>query len=113
MASESMPLELFVDERNGNACGYDSENCRSAILLCSKDEALWKRFSVESKKLWRIAGPVISSRLAMFAMNFITQAFVGHMGNLEFSAISIAITVIVGFSFGFFVSINSILFWLK
>lgn len=64
---------------------------------------------MESKKLWRIAGPAIFTRLAMFGTNVITLAFVGHLGDLQLAAISIAITVVVGLNFGFLLGMGSAL----
>ncbi|CAI0422073.1 unnamed protein product [Linum tenue] len=54
----------------------------------------------ETKKLWHIVGPAIFSRLASYSMLVITQAFAGHLGDLELAGISIANNVIVGFDFG-------------
>lgn len=64
---------------------------------------------VESKKLWHIVGPAIFSRVASYSMNVITQAFAGHIGDLELAAISIANTVIVGFNFGLLLGMASAL----
>ncbi|XWS25328.1 hypothetical protein CRYUN_Cryun27aG0059800 [Craigia yunnanensis] len=64
---------------------------------------------VESKKLWLIAGPSIFSRLAMFSMTVITQAFAGHLGDLNLAAISIATTVIISITFGFLLGMASAL----
>ena len=64
--------------------------------LCS---GVW----AESRKLWDIVGPAIFSRIATYSMNVITQAFAGHLGDLELAAISIANTVVVGFNFGLMV----------
>uniref|UniRef100_A0A6N2LDL8 Protein DETOXIFICATION n=1 Tax=Salix viminalis TaxID=40686 RepID=A0A6N2LDL8_SALVM len=58
------------------------------------------RVWIESKKLWQIVGPAIFSRLTSYSMFVITQAFAGHLGDLELAGISIANTVIVGFDFG-------------
>lgn len=66
---------------------------------------LASRFWIESKKLWYIVGPAIFSRLASYSMLVITQAFAGHLGELELAAISIANNVIVGFDFGLLVRI--------
>lgn len=67
-----------------------------------------QRFSnklwIETKNLWIIVGPSIFSRLASFTMNVVTQAFAGHLGDVQLAAISIANTVIVGFNFGLLVS---------
>ncbi|KAI3859899.1 hypothetical protein MKX03_016534 [Papaver bracteatum] len=64
---------------------------------------------VESKKLWYIAGPTIFSRTASYSMLVITQAFAGHLGNLELAAIALCTIVIVGFSFGLLLGMASAL----
>lgn len=64
---------------------------------------LASRFWIESKKLWHIVGPAIFSRVVSFSMNVITQAFAGHLGDIELAAMSIAGSVILGFSFGLLV----------
>ncbi|CAL5005697.1 unnamed protein product [Urochloa decumbens] len=56
---------------------------------------------VESKKLWRIVGPAIFQRIALYGVNVVSQAFIGHLGDLELAAFSIAATVVAGFNFGF------------
>jgi MATE family multidrug resistance protein len=66
-------------------------------------DPLASRVWTETKKLWKIVGPAIFSRVATFSMNIITQAFAGHLGDVELAAISIANTVIVGFNFGLLV----------
>lgn len=58
---------------------------------------------VESKKLWRIVGPAIFQRIALYGINVVSQAFIGHIGDLELAAFSIASTVVSGFNFGFLV----------
>lgn len=68
-----------------------------------EEKGLWSRVCEESKKLWIIVGPAIFSRIVTFSMNIITQAFAGHLGDLELAAISIANTVVVGFNFGLMV----------
>ncbi|KAG6530123.1 protein DETOXIFICATION 27-like [Zingiber officinale] len=68
---------------------------------------LAKRSWIESKKLWQIVGPAIFSRVAIYSMNVITQAFAGHLGDLELASISIANTVIVGFNFGLMLGMAS------
>lgn len=62
---------------------------------------VWK----ESKKLWHIAGPTIFSLLANYLTLVITQAFAGHLGDLDLAAISLAFNVVVNFSFGLMVLI--------
>ncbi|XP_012451671.1 protein DETOXIFICATION 27 [Gossypium raimondii] len=67
------------------------------------------RLWIETKKLWAIVGPSIISRVAGYSMNIITQAFAGHLGDVELAAISIANTVIVGFNFGLLLGMASAL----
>ncbi|XP_075645552.1 protein DETOXIFICATION 27-like [Castanea sativa] len=77
-----------------------------------KDEEkkdLSSRVWIETKKLWQIVGPAIFSRIASYTMNVITQAFAGHLGEVELAAISIANTVIVGFNFGLLLGMASAL----
>ncbi|KAG2666157.1 hypothetical protein I3760_15G042700 [Carya illinoinensis] len=64
---------------------------------------LASRIWIETKKLWKIVGPAIFSRVVSYSMNVITQAFAGHLGEVELAAISIANTVVVGFNFGLLV----------
>ncbi|KAF3788475.1 hypothetical protein EJ110_NYTH08741 [Nymphaea thermarum] len=74
-----------------------------------EEAPLLQRTWIESKKLWRIVGPAIFTRISMYGMNVITQAFAGHLGDLELAAISIATTVVVGFNFGFLFGMASAL----
>ncbi|KAH7520484.1 hypothetical protein FEM48_Zijuj08G0148700 [Ziziphus jujuba var. spinosa] len=55
---------------------------------------------IESKKLWHIVGPSIFSRVSTYSMFVISQAFAGHLGDLELAAFSISANVIIGFNFG-------------
>ncbi|KAJ4714517.1 Protein DETOXIFICATION [Melia azedarach] len=73
------------------------------------DRNFTTRFWIESKKMWYIVGPAIFSRVASYSMLVITQAFAGHLGDLELAAISIANNVIVGFDFGLLLGMASAL----
>ncbi|CAM0883501.1 unnamed protein product [Alopecurus aequalis] len=64
---------------------------------------------VESKLLWRIVGPAIFQRVALYGINVVAQAFIGHIGDLELAAFSIASTVVAGFNFGFLLGMASAL----
>ena len=69
----------------------------------NEDQSLARRTWIESKKLWRIVGPAIFSRIASYSMFVISQAFAGHLGDLELAGLSIASSVICGFDFGLLV----------
>ncbi|CAL5081860.1 unnamed protein product [Urochloa decumbens] len=84
------------------------ESHRSDVPLLSeppaeKNGGLPKRVWEESKKLWEVVGPAMFMRLVLYSMNVISQAFVGHLGDRELAAYSMANTVISGLSFGFLV----------
>lgn len=61
-------------------------------------------FWVESPKLWGIAGPIAFNILCNYGVNSFTNIFVGHIGNVELSAVALSLSVIANFSFGFLVS---------
>ncbi|GLJ08648.1 hypothetical protein SUGI_0092900 [Cryptomeria japonica] len=68
-----------------------------------------QKFWLESNKLWRIAGPAILYRLAMYGLTVITQEFAGQIGDLELAAISMIINVIWGFNYGLSLGLGSAL----
>ncbi|TVU48138.1 hypothetical protein EJB05_07764, partial [Eragrostis curvula] len=70
---------------------------------------LGRRAWEESRKLWVVVGPAILSRIATYSMNVITQAFAGHLGDLELASVSFANTVVVGFNYGLMVRTPSYL----
>ncbi|KAJ8490867.1 hypothetical protein OPV22_012588 [Ensete ventricosum] len=72
-----------------------------------EDRVLARRCLIESKKLWWIVGPAVFSRVVTYSMNVITLAFAGHLGDLELASITIANTVVVGFSFGLMLGMAS------
>ncbi|PWA34855.1 MATE efflux family protein [Artemisia annua] len=91
------------------------DHTSSNVDLASKskhqelDISFHRRFLIESRKLWYIVGPAIFSRIASYSMFVITQAFAGHLGDLELASISIATSVIVGFDFGLLLGMASAL----
>ncbi|CAI9111100.1 OLC1v1011237C1 [Oldenlandia corymbosa var. corymbosa] len=73
------------------------------------DQRLTRRVFVESKKLWRIVGPAIFGRIASYSTIVVSQAFAGHLGDLELAGFSIATSVINSFNYGFFLGMASAL----
>ncbi|KAK4718447.1 hypothetical protein R3W88_016785 [Solanum pinnatisectum] len=69
----------------------------------------WAIFCIESVKLWRIGGPIAFNIICQYGVNSLTNIFVGHLGDIELSAISIAQSVIGTFSFGFLLGMGSAL----
>ncbi|KAA8539944.1 hypothetical protein F0562_026636 [Nyssa sinensis] len=66
-------------------------------------------FWIETAKLWKIAAPITISVLCQYGTNSITNIFVGHIGEVELSAVSISLSVIGIFSFGFMLGMGSAL----
>ncbi|XAR48531.1 hypothetical protein NMG60_11031381 [Bertholletia excelsa] len=87
----------------------DSNGTEKGQLGETQEKDLKTRLWIETKKLWHIVGPSIFSRVASYSMNIITQAFAGHLGDLELASVSIANTVIVGFNFGLLLGMASAL----
>lgn len=103
----------------GSIIRADAEGLNQPLIISSKDksratesgedrrEDFLSKLWVETQQLWLIVGPSIFSRVAGYSMNIITQAFAGHLGDVQLASISIANTVIVGFNFGLLVRINA------
>lgn len=80
------------------------ENASSALTGELKDESnIKQQVWIESKKLWQIAGPAMFTRVSSYAVFVVTQAFAGHLGDLELAAFAMGITVILGFDYGLMV----------
>ena len=60
-------------------------------------------FFAESTKLWKIAAPIVFGIICQYGINSLTSIFVGHIGDVELSAVSISVSVIGTFAFGFMV----------
>ncbi|KAJ4721379.1 Protein DETOXIFICATION [Melia azedarach] len=74
----------------------------------SKDVDDFKgRVWAESKKLWRIAFPAMVSRVSQFGMFVITQAFIGHINQLELAAYSLVQIFTVRFAQGILIGMSS------
>ncbi|CAL9105517.1 unnamed protein product [Musa textilis] len=81
----------------------------SVPLLTNGGTGLARRVWEESKKLWAVVGPSMIGRLALYGMCVITQAYAGHVGDLELASFSIATTVVASFVFGFMLGMASAL----
>ncbi|XP_077247628.1 protein DETOXIFICATION 20-like [Tasmannia lanceolata] len=72
-------------------------------------EELKGRIWSESKKLWRVSGPAILTRLSVFGMLVVTQAFIGHIGETELAAYALVQSIIVRFAKGILLGMGSAL----
>ncbi|OMO71815.1 Multi antimicrobial extrusion protein [Corchorus olitorius] len=66
-------------------------------------------FWIETVKTWKIAGPIGFQLICQYGVNSVTNIFVGHIGNVELSAVTIALNVFGTFSFGFLLGMGSAL----
>ncbi|EOX95916.1 hypothetical protein QUC31_005283 [Theobroma cacao] len=64
---------------------------------------------IESSKLWAIATPIAFNIWCNYGINSFTNIFVGHIGDIELSAVAIALSVVANFSFGFMLGMASAL----
>ncbi|KAK8690007.1 hypothetical protein V6N13_088712 [Hibiscus sabdariffa] len=71
------------------------------------NENLRKRVWEESKKLWKIGFPSILARVTAFGMFVVTQAFIGHIGQLELAAYALIQVIAVRFSNGVLLGMSS------
>ncbi|XP_059643325.1 protein DETOXIFICATION 27-like [Cornus florida] len=101
--------DTIADEAKLPLLDYSCPTVGSKYQENDDDPDLSRRIWIESKKLWHIVGPAIFSRVASYSMLVITQAFAGHLGDLELAAISIVNNVIVGFDFGLLLGMASAL----
>ncbi|KAF3658701.1 putative protein TRANSPARENT TESTA 12-like [Capsicum annuum] len=69
----------------------------------------FREFTIESKKLWYLAGPAIFTSLCQYSLGAVTQTLAGHVGTLELAAVSVENSVIAGFSFGVMLGMGSAL----
>lgn len=83
----------LLGETTGDADFPPIQSFGDAKLVCM----------VETSKLWEIAAPIAFNILCNYGVNSFTSIFVGHIGDLELSAVAIALSVVSNFSFGFLV----------
>ncbi|KAI4373811.1 hypothetical protein MLD38_011887 [Melastoma candidum] len=69
----------------------------------------FREFATESKKLWYLAGPAISTTLCQYSLGAVTQLLAGHVGTIQLAAVSVENSVIAGFSFGIMLGMGSAL----
>ncbi|KAL0874631.1 hypothetical protein Bca101_024336 [Brassica carinata] len=99
-------------ERDDTAKGIEKAKIpllRDQYATEEEEGEIKRKIWMETKKLWRIVGPAIFSRVSTYSILVITQAFAGHLGELELAAVSIVNNVIVGFNLGLLLGMASAL----
>lgn len=74
-----------------------------------KQNSLAKESRIESKKLWKIAGPAIFTSICQYSLGALTQTFAGQVGEVELAAVSVENSVIAGLAFGVMLGMGSAL----
>ncbi|KAL5834879.1 hypothetical protein ACOSQ4_014376 [Xanthoceras sorbifolium] len=65
------------------------------------------RICEESKKIWRVAFPAILARVTQFGMLVVTQAFIGHMGEVKLAAYALTQILTLTFVNGILLGMSS------
>ncbi|KAI5656002.1 hypothetical protein M9H77_24795 [Catharanthus roseus] len=97
MGSISEPL---LDDDNNNNLEFHGRK---------KPVGFIKDFGIESKKLWKIAGPAILTSIFQYLLGLVTQIFAGHIGEIDLAAFTIGNLVVDGLAFGVMLGMGSAL----
>ena len=90
---------------NPNGTDRTTEDFSPSSLTTTCSRSFW----AESKAIWIIVDTAIVSRIAPSGLNVITQAFVGHIGDLELAVFSLVVGLIVGFNSGILIGMGNVL----
>ncbi|KAF4356499.1 protein DETOXIFICATION 35 [Cannabis sativa] len=103
MAAEEAAAVPLLTENTGPE--EEDKDYEAVVSVRDVRNVFWK----ESVKLWTIAGPIICTIVCNYGINSLTNIFVGHIGELQLSAVTISLSVIGTFSFGFMLGMGSAL----
>ncbi|XP_022719939.1 protein DETOXIFICATION 24-like [Durio zibethinus] len=68
---------------------------------------LGRRVWEESKKLWKVGFPSMLARVTTFGMFVVTQAFIGHIGEIQLAAYALIQVITVRFANGILLGMSS------
>jgi MATE family multidrug resistance protein len=76
-------------------CGSISERPTIQLAAAAADDGCWRQgpAAAETKRLLRLAGPMVASCFLQNAVNIMSLMFVGHLGKLHLAGASLAISV--------------------
>ncbi|KAG7964230.1 hypothetical protein I3843_09G159700 [Carya illinoinensis] len=66
-----------------------------------------KRIWVESRKIWKVAFPSMISRVTQFGLFVVTQAFIGHLGEVDLAAYALIQIIAIRFANGILLGMSS------
>lgn len=84
------------------------ENLELRLIAEREEEKsdLKRRVWVETKKIWRIAFPIMLTRVTSYGMIVVTQSFLGHIGEVQLATFALIQSIFVRFINGILVSNN-------
>ncbi|ESW15451.1 hypothetical protein PHAVU_007G073400 [Phaseolus vulgaris] len=97
-----MDAPLLVNGEGAKLLAEDGDYVPARNFKTVKDV-----FWIETKRMWVIALPIVFNIWCQFGVNSVTSIFVGHLGDIELSAISLINSVIGSFAFGFMLGMGS------
>lgn len=80
-----------------------------SVLQQLQERKIGKKLWDESKKTWHIAFPAVLTAVTQFSIDFVTAAYVGHLGDVELAAVSEVQNVVEGFVYGVMLGMGSAL----
>ena len=98
MENDEHPLLSTMADDHNTIFGYEDDARPS-----TKIQGFLREFSIESKKLWYMAGAAIFTSICQYSLGAITQIFAGNIGTSQLAAISIENNIIAGFACGILV----------
>ncbi|KAL2498338.1 MATE efflux family protein [Abeliophyllum distichum] len=88
---------------------HHHQNEEEKGFVDGKQSSFVKEFGVESKKLWKLAGPAIFTSICQYSLGALTQTFSGFIGEMELAAVSVENSVVAGLAFGVMLGMGSAL----
>lgn len=76
-------------------------------LLQETEESLNARIWQESRKIWRVAFPAMLSRVTSFGMFVVTQAFIGHISEVQLAGYALIQIITLRFANGILLGMSS------
>ncbi|XP_057496882.1 protein DETOXIFICATION 29-like isoform X1 [Actinidia eriantha] len=102
MENDEHPLLSTMADDHNTIFGYEDDARPS-----TKIQGFLREFSIESKKLWYMAGAAIFTSVCQYSLGAVTQIFAGNIGTSQLAAISIENNIVAGFACGIMVGMGS------
>ncbi|KAL1061111.1 hypothetical protein V6Z11_1Z043300 [Gossypium hirsutum] len=85
------------------------ENLELRLIAEREEEKsdLKRRVWVETKKIWRIAFPIMLTRVTSYGMIVVTQSFLGHIGEVQLATFALIQSIFVRFINGILIGMSS------